>query len=814
MCRTFARFEYTRILLILIFILSAFAQTFGQSNRTATVKGTITDEHDYPLSNVTIKLLNSLKRVQSDKLGTFELADLARGSHSLTFTLAGYDTVVRNVNLQEAQSLHLNIRLTAVTHMLQEVKITGVSETIKTRKQPYNVSAIDAKKLHNTTYDLNQALNKVSGVRVRESGGLGSSFNFSLNGFTGSQVKFFLDGMPMDNFGTSLQMNNIPINIADQIEVYKGVAPVKLGADALGGAINIITSTSKRNYLDVSYAYGSFNTHKSSINAGYTSNSGFTFQLSAFQNYSDNNYKVDVEVADLATGLYVPKTVRRFHDRYRNETVIFNAGVVGKKYADKLLLGITVGQNDAQIQTGNRMFDVYGGRSRNGKVIMPSIKYLKNNLFVKGLNLTLHANRNFGYEQTVDTLNRQYNWLGEYRDKSNDPLAAGGELSRTLYKFKNNSSTISSKLDYAVNQTHLFTLNNTFTTFNRKGNDQLNPDNELNRQPRKNYKNVIGSAYQFSSGNSFNLTLFYKNYNQSTVSFNQYRDQNLPIGTPDEYHKVKKHLNHSGYGGALTFFPQKSIQVKTSFERAYRLPDNDEIFGNRTIDLLDNFSLNPERSDNINMGISFVQKAEKNHRFGAESNLIYRNAKDFIRPSLVSNGSIVMAKMLNQQDVRITGIDGTFNYMYKDFIISSVNVTYQNIRNNTKYEPGASEISDVYKDRVPNMPYLFGNVDVQYLIKDVVKKGAQLNIGYHLTYVHEYFLNWPSRGQAGTKPIIPEQVQQDINILYTLHDGRYNIGFECRNILDAKIYDNYSLQKPGRFFSLKFRYFISGKHLK
>ena len=58
-------------------------------------------------------------------------------------------------------------------------------------------------------------------------------------------------------------LNNIPVNFAERIEVYKGVVPVGFGTDALGGVINIVTNKQKRNwFLDASYSYGSFNAHK------------------------------------------------------------------------------------------------------------------------------------------------------------------------------------------------------------------------------------------------------------------------------------------------------------------------------------------------------------------------------------------------------------------------------------------------------------------------------------------------------------------------------------------------------------------------
>src|SRR5690606_1712519 len=105
--------------------------------------------------------------------------------------------------------------------------------------------------------------------------------------------------------------------------------------------------------------YGSFNTHRSSVNAGMTNKKGFTLQLSAFQNYSDNNYWVTLDEASDASGRYFRnQRLRRFHDQYHNETLVAKAGVVDKSYADRLLLGMTVGQNYKEIQTGARMVSV------------------------------------------------------------------------------------------------------------------------------------------------------------------------------------------------------------------------------------------------------------------------------------------------------------------------------------------------------------------------------------------------------------------------------------------------------------------------
>lgn len=89
-------------------------------------------------------------------------------------------------------------------------------------------------------------MNRTTGIKVREEGGVGSDFDLSINGMSGNSVRYFLDGMPLDTKGSGVSLANLPINIIDRIEIYKGVVPASLGTDALGGAINIITKQEKR----------------------------------------------------------------------------------------------------------------------------------------------------------------------------------------------------------------------------------------------------------------------------------------------------------------------------------------------------------------------------------------------------------------------------------------------------------------------------------------------------------------------------------------------------------------------------------------
>lgn len=765
---------------------------------TASLSGQVRSQEGEPLPGASVSLTGTSKGTFTDANGVYHLDQLAAGTHRITVSFLGYQKHTREFSLREAQRLKLDFRLQSDTRELETVSVIGRTETREVSRQAYNVTAVDAKKLQNSTLDLSHALDRVSGVRVREAGGVGSNMNFSLNGFTGRQVKFFIDGVPMDNFGSSFQLNNIPINLAERVEVYKGVVPIWLGSDALGGAVNIVTRTAQNTYLDASYSYGSFNTHRSAVNAGYTARSGFTVQLNAFQNYSDNNYWVNVDVADINTGEYYRnQRVRRFHDTYHNETVIANVGVVGKKYADRLLLGITLGQNHADIQTGARMVSVFGKWYRRGNIVMPSIKYQKRDLLVKGLNVNLTGNFNLGQEQNVDTVYRRYNWFQQYKEYP----GLGSERERSLYKFRNNNGLVTANVSYQLNDRHSLTVSNVFNTFNRKGSDELYPTSARYEQPRINTKNVLGLGYKFDYSERWSTSAFVKHFSQH----NKYSITYNPSGNwgDEAYLTQKNRFSQLGYGLASTYFVRKNLQVKASFEKSYRLPETDELYGD-LLNLEGNINLDPETSYNYNLGFSYQTHLRKNHRFSVDGNFLYRDAQGFIRPRL--NANQTKQVMDNLADVTNAGVDGEVRYSFRQFFTAGVNLTYQNLRNNTKYEEGYTGVSALYRDRIPNMPFLFGNADASVFFRNVGREGNTLSLGYNLLYVHAYYLYWPSLGND--KLDIPQQLSHDVNAVYAIADGKFNVAVECKNLLDARLYDNFSLQKPSRGFYVKLRYFV------
>ncbi|WPP49741.1 TonB-dependent receptor [Catalinimonas niigatensis] len=784
------------ILLSISFVFTLISN--AQQNQTGTLQG-YTKTSGQALPGTTVSIKDTRMGTASDVSGFYQMKGIPAGKYILLVSSLGYVTISDTIRIQAGQTLKLDLELEEAYTELETVTVFGKSALQETKELAYEVQAINAKALHNTTLDLGHTLDRVSGVRVRETGGVGSRMNFSLNGFTGRQVKFFIDGVPMDNFGSSFQLNNIPVNLAERIEIYKGVVPIWLGSDALGGAVNIVTNDNLRTYLDASYAYGSFNTHRTVVNAGYTSDAGFTLQLNAFQNYSDNNYWVDVDVADINSGKYYPdQRVRRFHDTYHNETIIAKLGIVDKSFADQMLVGVTLGQNYSEIQTGARLVSVFGDWHRRGNILMPTFKYKKTDLLLKGLDLTMNANYNFGTEQNIDTVYRRYNWFGEYKQYEGE----GSERSRSMYKYSNNNGVVTANLNYQISDRQAISLNHVYNTFNRKGSDALYPENDSYDQPRISLKNISGLGYKYELNERWSTSIFVKHYAQT----NRYSQVYNPSGNwgDEAYLEQENNFSKFGYGAASTFFINNHLQLKASYEKSYRLPETEELYGD-LVNLQGNIALDPETSNNFNLGASFQTSINKAHQFSFSSNILYRDAEDFIRARL--NNNQTMQVMDNLFNVTNAGVDGEIRYSYRRLLTAGVNMTYQNLRNNTKYEDGQSTESIVYRDRIPNMPYLFGNTDLSFFLRDLWKAGDALTLSYNLLYVHAFYLYWPSLGSD--KLDIPEQLSHDLSLTYAMADGKYNMTVECRNLADAKLYDNFSLQKPGRSFMLKLRYFIS-----
>ncbi len=782
--------------LLLIVSFQANSQTVIRS-----VTGQVKDAEGNPVSAAVVYLKGTNYKTETDDAGNFTLS-VPAGKYVLIISRLGFKQQTREVILGSAANVTLPAIVFTNKQALKEVRIAGKTNAQEVKQQAYNLNVLDTKKLYNTASDLNQALNQTSGIRVREEGGVGSNFTFTLNGFSGRQVKFFLDGIPIDNFGSSLTLNNFPVNLAERVEIYKGVVPISLGSDALGGAVNIITRNNP-NFLDVSYGYGSFNTHKASANFAYTdAKSGFTVRANTFYNYSDNSYKVKVNPIDLATGQKeAEQEVRRFHDGYQSIGAQAETGITGKRYADKLLFGLIAAGNDRDIQTGVTMDQVFGARTSKSTSVIPTLKYKKTDLFVKGLNLSLYSAYNFTRNTFTDTARVKYNWLEQTIPSST------AELRRSQLKNRDNEALVTANLSYKLSPNYAVALNYIMTDFGRKSSDAEDPANITFLYPQNLTKQIVGLALQ-QTFDRFTATAFTKLYVLNAKSFEQF---NNGTGVASYRQSVTNATNY-GYGAAAAYFILPQLQAKASYEHTYRLPEAVELLGDGLYTSR-NSALKPENSDNINLGGLYQFNLNDVNRFNFEVNYLYRKSHNFIRLDQAQTQPIDR-QYINIGDVQTNGVEGEIRYSWKNSLHAAVNMTYQSIidkqktLSSTNFQGTTTSPNLGYGYRIPNTPYLFGNADLGYRFSLDNNHQNSLDISYSLNFTQNYYFT-PYQLGANNQDVIPTQYAHNILANCALKNGRYNVSLECRNITNSDLFDNYLLQKPGRSFFVKVRYFIS-----
>jgi outer membrane receptor protein involved in Fe transport len=775
-------------LLLLITILFTSLQGYSQKSK-ASLNGIIFTSSGKPAEGVSVALKGTVYTTLTNSKGEYRI-NAEAGNYTLLVTHVGYKTTEAAIFLKQGIQSKQDIILEEDMAALNEVAVTGKSKVQRVREQAYNITAVDLKKTYNTSADLNQVLNKTTGVRIREYGGLGSAFNFSLNGFSGNQVKFFLDGVPMDSYGSALTLNNIPVNMAERIDVYKGVVPIELGADALGGAVNIVTNKNVNRYVDASYSYGSFNTHRAAVNTRFSGRDGFIANVNAFANYSDNDYKVDVSVVDKNTSKFLPEQqYKHFHDAYKSGTIMAEAGFKNKSFADYLLVGFAVAGNKKEIQQGRTMQKVVGQAFTDSESFITSLKYKKDNLFTKGLSLNVNTTYALVNNRSVDTSSRVYDWTGNYVYRQFAGANDKGELgNKTIYVYDEANSQVTSNLKYELSKQHSIAFNYTYLGYTRKETDEYLKVVELGKPSID--KNILGFGYNFSGlDNRLAISAFGKMYDLSTKMIANSITQSASS-------------TNYGYGATSAYHLSDKFQIKGSYEHAYRLPSATEMLGDG-LTINSNIGLKPESSDNANLGLAFLTQQNKNH-FSAETSLIYREAKDFIREKQEGDKTVFE----NLQNVQITGVDGVFRYGYNELLTFEINGTYQKSLNKNKFKTGTTSPDALYDAQLPNVPIFFGNADLTFNFKNIKYQGDRLSVNASANYIDAFYLTWPVLGNLETKKAIPEQFTQNAMIAYSFLNGKYNLAFECRNITDVKVYDYFKVQKPGRAFSIKFRYFL------
>ena len=777
------------IRILLIFFAAVPFFIYAQSPLSGNVK----DDTGQPLLGATLQLQGTRYGVISDENGYFEFKTTPFGNFKLLVSSLGFRPKSIEVQLKRNNPVILTINLSEANQELDEVVVLGKSEAQRKREEPIKVEVIDVAQILEQATSIPEIINQSSGVKVRQSSGVGSSVTININGLQGNAVRYFKDGIPTDYLGRSFNIGLVPTSIIKNVEIYKGVLPIDLGADALGGAINIVTSGKNREFLDASYEIGSFNSHTVNLNTNYiVPNTKVHVGVSSYVTYSDNDYEFDLDIN--TDGNVERFRVRRFHDAFRARYVEASAGVHQTSWADLLDVKLSYFDMDNEVQNGISITQPFGEVKQGEITRLASLQYIKNILPNWNANLFGALSRTDNREQ--DLAEFTYNWFGEQVGATQK-----GEVQLRDQRIEEDTKVARFATQYDFNERFNLKLSSTHNRIDRVGSDPFAQENlGTGIQPitiPSYYSKAItglGLGSKFF-GDKLQGETFVKNYYLETESANFFGDN-----------PIEQLFDRSfGYGQSFKFDFDETSYARVSFERATRIPEADEYFGDNLF-LLPNPELVPETSDNVNIG--FATNLNASNSMYLEINGFYRDTENFIR---IFPLGIINSININS-DTQITqGIETNFRINPDETSSVRLAVTYQDLRR--KDTSGSDRVLE--DSRTPNIPYFFTNLSASKRFENPFNSKLDFNVYGNYLFTEQFFVRATSKelepplfGEAPSSvtSIIPTQHQVNLGLTCILKKIPLSLNFEAINVLDNELFDELRIPRPLRNYRFKMTY--------
>jgi len=235
-------------LLLLVLLLGSFA-AFSQG----TITGTVMDSDlGGPLSGANVIETGGTAGAITDFEGNFSL-QVNSNSGAITVSYLGYTNQQVSYTLTGGSADLGSIQLAPDANALEEVVIigSGVIDLAEGRRTPVAVSTITATEIQERVsgnVEITQALKNTPSVHVSEQTGFGDS-QFYLRGFDQTNIAVLLNGQPVNGMedGRVYWSNWAGIgDIANAIQVQRGLGASKLAISSVGGTMNIVMKAANR----------------------------------------------------------------------------------------------------------------------------------------------------------------------------------------------------------------------------------------------------------------------------------------------------------------------------------------------------------------------------------------------------------------------------------------------------------------------------------------------------------------------------------------------------------------------------------------
>ena len=792
---------------------SLLANSFAQ-DKNAVIEGRVTNTKGESLVGLAVQLSGTNIGSVTGMNGKYKIRDVTPGEYEIVISGVGFDQKKQYIKLVAGQTLILNFQIDEGSVELDEIVVTGKTLEQEKSEQPIKVDVINTKKLQALSITIPQVINQTAGVRVRQSSGIGSETTININGLQGNAIRFFRDDIPLDYLGRAFDLSLVPIRQLGAVEIYKGVLPAALGADALGGAVNFVSREFFENQLDVSYSFGSFNSHRASL-SGYWKipNSSFFTQVSSYYVSADNDYQFRTEVIDEATQTLSEQTVRRFHDGVESAFVELKTGIRDHSFADLFEVSYTKFDHQKENQNGFNIKTPFGQVEGNEKFDAISARYKKHTGKVAIDLFGAFSDQNI---TLTDTSRRVYDWFGNFTVPDGASRGESGDAALIDLNFDLLVGRV--LLNYQALKHLKISLSHNITDRERTGSNVFGATVNFEGErvdplsfPANYLRNISGLQLESSFLNQKLIHIVTaKRYHISTSSLSRSFSIGVTPGFEEENY---------GFGSSVKYLFTDKVFARASYERTTRIPESGEYFGDGQF-IIGNPALKPEQSDNLNIGFSSVLDSRSHYRL--EINGFYRKTNDQI---ILQPLFLLFSQYQNQNNARILGVETSLKTTLTKRLSGIVNFTYQDARRVDIAE--ASQIN-LEKSRIPYQPYFFSTASLNYNRENLFAKNDRLQAFAVYNFVEKFIFDPISQSQEPglfqsvdnsnisnlEDFLVPTQHQIDVGITYRLSKAPVWVNLEVNNVLNNEVFDFYRIPKPLRNYRIKIRYLLSKNDYK
>ena len=737
-----------------------------------------------PGVNIVIKQL--VKGASTDANGVYEILNLPEGVYKISASCIGYQPQKRKVRVNNTKLIIADFSLESYSENLNEIFISAKSEARKIQELAMPVSVITMKALQGTVSDVSGVLAKTAGIKIRASGGVGSATRMSVRGLEGKRIGIYLDDSPIGDQSDFVGINDIPIDLIERIEIYKGIVPARLGGSSIGGAVNIILKDYPPKYMDFSYSFQSFNTHKTSaVFKRNNEEKGIEYGIGGFYTTSDNDYTMELP---LEPGVFI----KRDHDKFKKFTV--GAALTLKKtWFDEIKIEPAVVYTFKEIQ--GVLHNIQEAKSyANAFFLVNNNK--KKNFFIEGLDLVMDNSYTYTIYSMQDKGMHRYNWDGS----TYAPLTKyGGEIGTMPNDSHNRKHTFfqRSNLSYILNKTSLINFNSQYRyVFG-------NPEDKL-KDKHLGYKtNFDTQMHSWITGLTYEYNSLNKKFTSSVAGkYYIYSIRTIYVPISDMNNKIDVNTEKKDYGFNLSnryrFTPHFLTKLSLSYD--VRLPSETELLGDGFL-ILPSTVLTPERNTSVNFGFMYDKTNAQQGRFQFEINGFYMQLDDMIRFTAVST----QGKYSNFGEMQTLGVETDVKWDATSFLYLWGNATYQNLIDTRKYEPGTTDPNSTKGKRMPNIPWLYANVGFE-LHKANVFGGSNQNtrLFADCSFVEEYLFDFDVSKFQYRK--IPRSTTFNFGLEHSFNNNRVFFSMQANNLTNTKVISEFNRPLPGRNFGMKIRY--------